>query len=267
MIWPTTKSKLKKIKKLQELGNTQAREKLVLLMNKESEVSLKNEAVKALSSIPSKKVVGPLIMALKNDSPQARATAAESLGSHREASAVEPLIQVLQDPDDVVRMRAAEALGKIGDARAVEPLCKMLEDKEWAAHWAAALALGRIGDTRAISPLLVWVEKILSAANRKMSSQEKLNAVRDVLFNIFQKADDQVLHTLAENLIMSVRITSWEITNRQTGESGWVKRTYENPIWSILKYELNERKERRKAAEEAEAAKRQAESGEAPPAG
>ncbi len=250
MIWSTTKSKYKKIKKWQELGNTQAREKLVMFINKEAETSLKSEAVKALGSIPNKKVVAPLIIALKNESPQARATAAEALGRHAHPDAVEPLVQCLNDPDDVVRMKCAEALGRIGDARAVDGLIKTLEDKEWSAHWAAAFALGRIADPRAINPLLVWVEKILSAAARKLSVSEKLDAVRDVLMHMFGKADDSVLHALAENLIMSVRINSWEVTNRQTGEAGWIKRTYENPIWSLIKYELGERKAKQKAAEE-----------------
>jgi len=97
--------------------------------------------------------LSPLIKALEDDSPTARAQAATALGKLGNSSAVAPLIAVLQNQSSAVRGAAANALGKINDSRAVEPLIALLQDSEPKVRALAARALGRLGDGRALAPL------------------------------------------------------------------------------------------------------------------
>jgi HEAT repeat protein len=57
--------------------------------------------------------VGPLILALKDPSPDIRAAVAEALGRLKAPQAVQPLIEALGDRERHVRSAAAEALASI----------------------------------------------------------------------------------------------------------------------------------------------------------
>lgn len=240
-MWSSKKSKYKKIKQYQDLANTQARSRLMVVLNTDKDDSLRAEAVRALGSIQNEKVIEPLMEALNNESAHARALAAEALGNHANPRAVNALLARLTDSDSIVRMRAAEALGKIGDPRAAERLHKMLEDNEWSSHWSAAVALGRIGDPNSVMHVFNWIERIFTSTTKKLSVAEKLSTIREVMSRYVSKLDTELIRTLMDDLMMTVRITSWEVTNRDTGEYGWVKRQYENPLYNILHQEVQTR--------------------------
>jgi HEAT repeat protein len=94
--------------------------------------------------------VGPLITALKDESPIARRNAAMALGKIKDASAVDPLIATLKDENPIVRRNAAMALGEIKDTSAVEPLSAALKDKSPVVRRNASIALKEMGKPEAV---------------------------------------------------------------------------------------------------------------------
>lgn len=94
-----------------------------------------------------------LVLALSDDDPGVRDTAARFLGLLGDVRAVEPLLRRL-DPgeDDGHRILVAKALGKIGDTRAVPPLYSLASDSDsWGLLRIAAMdALARLGDRRSL---------------------------------------------------------------------------------------------------------------------
>ncbi len=71
----------------------------------------------------------PLVKALNDDDPEARAAAAEALGRETDPRAIEILIGLLaSDNDTRVRLKAAEALRQSKDGRAVEALVQLLAE-------------------------------------------------------------------------------------------------------------------------------------------
>ncbi len=73
----------------------------------------------------------PLMAALKDTDPSIRRQAVVALGDRRDRGATDEIIRALKDPDDDVRLDAVIALGKIGDARAVEPLIEKLKSYDY----------------------------------------------------------------------------------------------------------------------------------------
>ena len=74
--------------------------------------------------------VDDLIIALNDERPEVRRSAAEALGETEDVKAVDPLIRALQDEDPDVRQNAALALGMIGDTRAMAPLIQASKDEQ-----------------------------------------------------------------------------------------------------------------------------------------
>jgi len=91
-----------------------------------------------------------LMAALRDPSPERRASAARSLGtlSAAAAPAVPSLVVALRDRDAEVRVAAAWALGDVGTAAApaLGVLSGLLEDRDALLRAGAAHALGEIGD-------------------------------------------------------------------------------------------------------------------------
>ncbi|MBI5576671.1 MAG: HEAT repeat domain-containing protein [Deltaproteobacteria bacterium] len=69
-----------------------------------------------------------IVSALRHDSPEVRAGAADVLGDVGDSGSVVHLMRSLSDSDPRVRSAAASALGRIKDPRAVGPLAKLSQD-------------------------------------------------------------------------------------------------------------------------------------------
>jgi HEAT repeat protein len=166
------------------------------------------QATRALACI-GMPAVDPLIQALEDPSPRARAHAACALGKAlRDKSvlivpsalhgpswpnpvkqgcrlggaaaerAAGPLRVVAKDQDPTVRGKAAEALGRMRRSDAVPLLIAMLSDKHPGVRGAAAKALGAIGDRRAVPALIEaladpshWVPQYAETALRTITGR------------------------------------------------------------------------------------------------
>ncbi len=241
-MWPTVKSQFKKIQKWQERGDDDSIRNLASVLVSSGDESLKAEAIKALGAIGGEAVVLPLVGALKSESRHARAEAAIALGVVGHPKGVDALIETLDDQDDVLRLRSAEALGKIGDPGARLPLKRTLDDPHGGVGCAAALALAKVGNGDSADALLNWIEKLMSGTAQKMSADEKCAKINAVMSALAPKLDTDQLHAMADNLVMQIRVQSWEVANPLTREPGWIAQPCQNPIWKPLQEELAKRK-------------------------
>lgn len=239
----TTKSKLKKIQQYREKADDASIKRLARIMLEETDEVVRGEAVRALGEIPSPDVTIPLVAALRNAAPHARASAAEALGRRGATDAVPELIEALGDRDDLVRMRVVEALGRIGDDRALAPLVASLGDPHWGVHGAAAEAVATFGDPRTFEPLRAWAESYLLSMHVKQNAEQKIARVQELISKFLVGIDEPTCRRLTANLGLQVRVKSWEITNARTDTGGWVVSSHKNPVWRPLQDRLNAIKE------------------------
>jgi HEAT repeat protein len=88
-------------------------------------------AVKELSKILDRRVVNPLIYALKDESEFVRLEACKGLGELKHPRAVEPMgMLLLKEEETFVRKECAWALGNMGFVEALPYLYKQLEKEE-----------------------------------------------------------------------------------------------------------------------------------------
>jgi len=127
---------------------------------------MRSEAGWALGNQVDKRVVEPLIAALKDDRSLVRRAATKSLGKLGDARAVDSLIVALGDDDELVRSGAADALGQLGDARAVKPLIESLGDEDLEVRRAATIALEGLAEY-AIDPLIDTLLERKGAVQRR----------------------------------------------------------------------------------------------------
>jgi len=117
--------------------------------------AVRQGAALALGQVRDRRVVRPLVAALRDQDGSVGASAATALGQLGDAQAVEPLVSaLLTSKEPAARQSAAEALGNLGDRRAVEPLVAALKDRERDVRRRVATALGQLKDGRAIQPLI-----------------------------------------------------------------------------------------------------------------
>jgi HEAT repeat protein len=102
------------------------------------------------------RAIGPLILALDDESPDVQKSAIQSLGLIGGDRAFHVLESIVIKNDGKLRSRAAHALGSTGDPRAFDLLLKMLQDTDEYSdtRLASASSLGMLGDPRALEPLV-----------------------------------------------------------------------------------------------------------------
>ena len=110
-------------------------------------------AVEALGKIDDKRVIKPLLAALRSNDPSVCAAAIGALGQTGDAQITDTIIGMLRHNDGHVRTVTVEALAKLGGNRLVEALKPMLRDPVWDVRRAAAAALGKMKDPRAVEAL------------------------------------------------------------------------------------------------------------------
>ena len=86
---------------------------LIKALNYKRDDCVRWHAAEALGEIRDARVLGPLILALKDESPYVRFVTAKVLGDMGDPRVVEPLIHALKDKDEKVRESARKALAKI----------------------------------------------------------------------------------------------------------------------------------------------------------
>jgi len=120
-------------------------------------VSIREEAIKALGAIRDERAIKPLIYAFKDDYGYIREEAIKAVIKIGRP-AVEHLLFALEGEDSDIRAGATIALGEIGDESATEPLIHALEDEEWNVRAAVIEALVKIGGKNVIESLIRALE-------------------------------------------------------------------------------------------------------------
>ena len=110
-------------------------------------------AVEALGKIDDKRVIKPLLAALRSNDPAVCAAAISSLGQSGDAQICDAILGMLRHNDGHVRTVTVEALGRLGGGRVVDVLKPMLHDPVWDVRRATAAALGKLKDPRAVEVL------------------------------------------------------------------------------------------------------------------
>jgi HEAT repeat protein len=145
--------------------------------------SVKGVALEILEKM-GKSALLPLIHILEHGPGYAQEYAARLLGNIRDPRVIGPLIRALQDYSPDVRREAVIALGKIGNKQATVPLITALEDKERLVRWRAVEALATIRDSKAIPFLITALkdeETIRKAAVRALGKIVRPNTAKPLI--------------------------------------------------------------------------------------
>lgn len=207
---------------------------------KDSDWTVRREAVVTLGEMGDERCVVPLVNALRDGDWQVREAAVEALGQVG-SPAVEYLVKMLRDWD--IRKSAIRCLGKIKDERVLDPLMQQLhqdefkddatealvelgapaverlvgalKDKDEMVRKQAIIALGRIKDAAAIDPLIEmlkdpdWFSRLTAAAAlEKIGDERGRLAIKPLM-----KDPDMVVRMRIERIL-----AAWK-KNQQTANA------------------------------------------------
>jgi hypothetical protein len=138
------------VRDLARLGSPGAVDLLIEALR--GDVGVARAAARELGLLGDARAVGPLVALLGN--PDLNTVAAEALGKMGSVGQ-EAVVVALTNEDPMIRRTAASILGTMGDKQAVEPLANVLQtDNEYAVRTAAATALGHLRDSRGVWALV-----------------------------------------------------------------------------------------------------------------
>jgi len=195
---------------------------------KDSDWTVRREAVVTLGEMGDERCVVPLANALRDGDWQVREAAIDALGQVG-SPAVEYLVRMLRDWD--IRKSAIRCLGKIKDERVLDPLMQQLhhdefkddatealvdlgapaverlvnalKDKNEVVRKQAIIALGRIKDPAAIDPLIEmlkdpdWFSRLTAAASlEKIGDERGRQAIKPLM-----KDPDLVVRMRVERIL------------------------------------------------------------------
>ena len=123
---------------------------------KDRKGDLRIAAAKALGELGNEQAIEPLINILEGDlDTEVRIAGSYALGLIGDSRGIEPMIKILRDQSQPPKLRGmvAEALSNIGDRRAVDPLILSLSDESVEVRFWASFALGELGDSKALPEL------------------------------------------------------------------------------------------------------------------
>ncbi len=149
-----------------EIGNSQAVEYLIQLLNHPSSVQLQASAAKALGKCGAVAIT-PLMEAVRYKDNLVKLHAAHSLGQIGSPLAVPDLINLLKHPSRQIRAEAIWALGQIRSPLAIAPLAECLTDSDLGIHSQSAQALKNIGS--AALPAITAMLQSPSSHTRSMA--------------------------------------------------------------------------------------------------
>ena len=159
------------------------------ILENEKDATLRIEAIRALGSFGTKRVLRPYEALLDDPDPQVSTAAAKALaqltymgdryaihimkrlwrdesredlrtiavvalGRGGKFYVLDDVLALLDSDQATIRGDAAEALGIIGDVKAVDPLVVLLGDEDKTVRSKVCMALGTLGDPKAAKPLL-----------------------------------------------------------------------------------------------------------------
>ncbi len=116
------------IEKLVDQGGIAAVE-LAKLLQSESSVAAKRQAIWALARIGSVPAQSAILAALADKVASIRLTACIAIGLDRDVAALPKLVPMLDDEDRAVRREAATALGRLGHADGAAPLLEAVRNR------------------------------------------------------------------------------------------------------------------------------------------
>lgn len=209
-----------------------------LLKDRDRPVRLR--AIEALGRIGDPAALAPLTSQLSDPNASVRMLAAEALGRLGDERAIGALVGTMVDGNTMVRRPAVEAMARIGGDAALEPLMGSLEDKAWEIQVNSARALARIGGRQVTGALMGWCQRVLSSEARKLSFEQKLELVHEVLSQYARAADTEALQALSARLPAEVRVRHWiDEAGPEGGEWAW--KTRRHPVADIVHEELDRR--------------------------
>ncbi|MBS0152600.1 MAG: HEAT repeat domain-containing protein [Nitrospira sp.] len=119
----------------------------------EGNLAVQEAASAILATTADKRVLTPLLSALRSSDWIVRMHVAQALGRVKNADTVEALIPLLQDKVKSVREEAATTLAALGDA-AIPYLVQALKHEDWLVRLHAVESLGKSRSPHAVEPLL-----------------------------------------------------------------------------------------------------------------
>ena len=167
----------------------------------DADLTLQESASAVLSSIGDRRVVDPLINALKSSDWIVRMHASKALGRIGDPRVVEPLVPLLQDKVKAVREETAHALAQIGEA-AIPSLLKTLAHEDWLVRLHTVEALGKIKSSAVVNPLLHVMFNDRDSAIRVDAARSlgELGDPRAVEFLITAMGDEDIRPSAIEAL-------------------------------------------------------------------
>lgn len=145
----TVKAQIRRLKQQKDI------EQLILLL-RDGDSEIQDEAVSALKKLRDNRTVDPLIQILRNSRLDiwARCAAVDVLGAIGDPRALEPVIKASKSRDPRLQYVATVSLGQIGGQRAVERLIKALSHRNRDVRAHAAQALGDMREAGAVEALI-----------------------------------------------------------------------------------------------------------------
>jgi HEAT repeat protein len=162
-----------------------ALEVLTKSLNSENTSFTQRRAVaEALGELGSDKVVGPLVIALKDAEPSVRVAAIEALAQVRDSRTIEALKACLADTDANVRAAAVSALGAFGGGSVVPVIIEAAKDPHWSVRKASVVALGNLKSASGVSAAIPMlkdpdhdVREATCAALAKLRDRQAITAL------------------------------------------------------------------------------------------
>ncbi|MBS3781442.1 MAG: HEAT repeat domain-containing protein [Candidatus Thermoplasmatota archaeon] len=174
--------------RIEELKDERDIEKLIELLQ-ESEVQIREEAVKTLGMIGAEKALSPLIERLKEDpASTVRANAALALSNLESEECKTALKEAADDEDWKVRHDAAIAMGDFQEETLEEKLCSLIKDEELEVRRKAINSLGEIGDEDKISEIQGHLEdeslkKHAARAISKIGTKKAVEPLEEIYYD------------------------------------------------------------------------------------
>ncbi len=159
---------------LVEIGTPSVEPLIVSL--RDSSPETRNGAAWALGVIKDLRAVEPLIISLRDSTPKVKKSASYALGRVKDPKAIEPLIGLWDDEDSTVRLVAAQVLAGMGPM-AVDPLKNTLKNNKSYFRWRAASILGIIKDPEAVDPIIRLLNDEVSEV--RWTAIEALGEIKD----------------------------------------------------------------------------------------
>ena len=142
----------------------------------ESSAQVRQECIKALTSLGMKESLGTIEQALTDPAPGVRLAAVWGVYRLGQVGSAPILLRMLSDKDKEVRRRAVTCIGWLGQKELVMELLPLLTDSSNTVRRAAAKVMGNLGSRQVVSTLIESLKEDPDRVTRKviLSAIEKI---------------------------------------------------------------------------------------------